>query len=129
MKKKILIVDDEKVWLKMLAMLLEHEGYQLEVAFDAIQATTQAVRLKPDLILLDIMMPAGGGLAALKNIRTNLRTFSIPVIVLTAKGDKETKEIVEELGVSGYFSKSVDMDELLKKIKEIFECSSSGGRV
>lgn len=119
MEKKILIVDDEKVWVKMLAMSLGHEGYQIEVAFDAIQATTQAFQLKPDLILLDILMPAGGGLEALKNIRASVKTFSIPVIVLTAKGDKETKEAAEELGVSGYFSKSVDMDELLEKIKEI----------
>ena len=123
MENKILIVDDEKVWVKMLAMSLEHEGYQLEVAFDAIQATTQALRLKPDLILLDIMMPAGGGLAALKNIRINFKTFSIPVIVLTAKGDKKTKEAVEELGVSGYFSKSMDIDVLLGEIKEILKKS------
>jgi DNA-binding response OmpR family regulator len=123
LENKILIVDDEKVWVKMLAMSLEHEGYQLEVAFDAIQATTQALRLKPDLILLDIMMPAGGGLAALKNIRTNFKTFSIPVIVLTAKGDKKTKDAVEELGVSGYFSKSMDIDVLLGKIKEILKKS------
>jgi len=119
MEKKILIVDDEKVWVKMLAMSLEHEGYQIEVAFDAIQATAQAFQLKPDLILLDIMMPAGGGLAALKNIRANVKTFSIPVIVLSAKGDKKTKEAIEELGVSGFLSKSVDIDELLEKIKEI----------
>ena len=119
MEKKILIVDDEKVWVKMLAMSLEHEGYQTGVAFDAIQATSQALQLKPDLILLDIMLPAGGGLGALKSIRASARTFSVPVIVLTAKGDKETKEAAEELGVSGYFLKSVDMDELLQKIKEI----------
>jgi two-component system phosphate regulon response regulator PhoB len=119
MGERILIVDDEKVWVKMLAMSLGHEGYKTEAAFDTVQATTQAIRLKPDLILLDIMMPAGGGLEALKNIRANVKTFSIPVIVLTAKGDKETKEAAEELGVSGYFSKSVDMDELLKRIKEI----------
>ena len=119
MEKKILIVDDEKVWVKMLAMSLEHEGYQIEVAFDAIQATAQAFQLKPDLILLDIMMPAGGGLAALKNIRANVKTFSILVIVLSAKGDKKTKEAIEELGVSGFLSKSVDIDELLEKIKEI----------
>jgi DNA-binding response OmpR family regulator len=120
MGKKILIVDDEKVWVKMLAMSLEPEGYQIEIAFDAIQATKQAFQLKPDLILLDVMMPAGGGLEALRNIRANLKTFSIPVIVLSAKGDKKTKETIEELGVSGYYSKLMDMDELLKKIKEVF---------
>jgi DNA-binding response OmpR family regulator len=119
MDKKILIVDDERDWIRMLATRLQHEGYQTEAAFDAIQAMMQAVQLKPDLMLLDIMMPAGGGLEALKNIRGSVKTFSIPVIVLTAKGDKETKEAAEKLGVSGYFTKTVDMDKLLEKIKEI----------
>ncbi|MEI6634055.1 MAG: response regulator transcription factor [Chlamydiota bacterium] len=119
MKKKILIVDDEMVWVKMLAMSLEHEGYQIAAAFDAVQAMSQAVQLKPDLILLDIMMPAGGGLGALKNIRAHVGTFSTPVIVITAKADKETKEAAEELGVSGYFSKTEDMEELLEKIEAL----------
>jgi DNA-binding response OmpR family regulator len=119
MENKILIVDDEKEWVEMLAMRLKHAGYQVGVAFDAVQAVSQTIQLKPDLILLDIMMPAGGGLNALKNIRASAKTFSIPVIVLTAKGDKETKEAAEKLGVSGYFLKPVDMGEFLGKLKEI----------
>ena len=118
-KNKILIVDDEKDWIQMLAMRLGHEGYQTEAAFDTIQATTQAVQLKPNLILLDIMMPAGGGLEALKNIRANVKTFSIPVIVLTARGDKQTKVAAEGLGISGYFVKTANTVELLAKMKEV----------
>jgi DNA-binding response OmpR family regulator len=119
MENKILIVDDEKEWVEMLAMRLKHAGYQVGVAFDAVQAVSQTIQLKPNLILLDIMMPAGGGLNALKNIRASAKTFSIPVIVLTAKGDKETKEAAEKLGVSGYFLKPVDMNEFLGRLKEI----------
>ena len=119
MEKKILIVDDEKDWTQMLAMRLKHVGYLIEVAFDAYQAVMQVVQLKPDLMLLDIMLPAGSGLEVLKNIRANAKTFSIPVIVLTAKGDKETKEAAEKLGISGYFVKPVDMNELLEKLKEV----------
>lgn len=118
-KKKILIVDDERDWVEMLSIRLGHSGYQVEVAFDGLQAVTQAVELKPDLILLDIMMPAGGGLGALKNIRLSTKTFSIPVIVVTAKGGPETKEAAEKLGISGYFVKPVDMVALLLKIKEL----------
>ncbi len=118
-KKKLLIVDDEKDWIQMLAIRLENEGYQIEAAFDTVQATSQAAQLKPDLILLDIMMPAGGGLEALKNVRANVKTFSIPVIVLTAKGDKETKEAAERLGISGYFLKTANAVEILAKIKAV----------
>ena len=119
MEKKILTVDDEKDWIQMLAIRLEHEGYKTEAAFDAMQALMQGMREKPDLMLLDIMMPAGGGLEALKNIRASDKTFSMPVIVLTAKGDVGTKIAAEKLGVSGYFVKPVDMAKLLEKIKEI----------
>jgi DNA-binding response OmpR family regulator len=119
MGERILIVDDEKDWIQVLATRLRHEGYQTEAAFDTVQATTQAIQLKPDLILLDIMMPAGGGLEALKNIRANVKTFSIPVIVLTARGDKETKEAAEGLGISGYFVKTANTVELLAKMKEV----------
>ena len=119
MGKRILIVDDEKDWVKMLAIRLGHEGYQIEAAFDTVQATAQAIKLIPDLILLDIMMPAGGGLQALKNIRAHLKTFTIPVIVLTARGDKETKEAAEGLGISGYFVKTASTVELVAKIKEV----------
>jgi DNA-binding response OmpR family regulator len=119
MEKKILIVDDEKDWTQMLAMRLKHTGYLIDVAFDALQAVMQVIQLKPDLMILDIMLPAGSGLEVLNNIRTNAKTFSIPVIVLTARGDKETKEAAEKLGISGYFIKPVDMDELLEKLKEV----------
>jgi len=119
MGKRILIADDEMDWIQMLAVRLRHEGYQTEAALDTVQATAQAVQLKPDLILLDIMMPAGGGLEALKNIRANVKTFSIPVIVLTARADNETKEAAEKLGISGYFVKPVDMDKLTGKIEEV----------
>ncbi len=119
MGKRILIVDDEKDWVKMLAIRLGHEGYQIEGAFDTVQATAQAIKLIPDLILLDIMMPGGGGLQALKNIREHLKTFTIPAIVLTARGDKETKEAAERLGISGYFVKTESTIKLVTKIKEV----------
>jgi len=120
-KKKILIVDDEKDWTQMLVARLESEGYQTAVAFDSIQAMTQAVQSKPNLMLLDIKMPAGGGLETLKHLRGNTKTFSLPVIVITAKEDKETQEAAEKLGISGYFIKPVDMAQLLNRIKTVLK--------
>jgi DNA-binding response OmpR family regulator len=100
-------------------MRLEHAGYQVEAAFDAIQAIAQTIDLKPDLVLLDIIMPAGGGIGVLENLRVNVKTFNIPVIALTGRSDKQTKEAAEKLGISGYFVKPVDMDELIEKLKEV----------
>jgi DNA-binding response OmpR family regulator len=119
MAKTILIIDDDPDWVRMLSMRLQHEGYQIEVAFDAVQALSQTVKLKPDLVLLDIMMPAGSGLVVLKYLRENVKTFNIPVIVLTGISDKQTKEAAEKLGISGYFVKPVDMDKLIEELKEV----------
>ena len=120
MGKKILIVDDDIAWVRMLAIRLDQAGYQVEVAFDALQALTQAVRSKPDLILLDIIMPVGGGLRALENLRTNTKTFSMPIIVVTAREwDGETKEAAKKFGISGYFMKPIEMGVLLERLEEV----------
>jgi len=119
MGKKILIVDDEKDWVMMLSKRLQHEGFAIEVAFDAIQVEPEAVQFKPDLILLDIMMPAGGGLAALKNLRGNTKTFTVPVIIITAREDQETKAAAEKSGISGYFTKPLETEALIAKINEV----------
>jgi DNA-binding response OmpR family regulator len=119
MAKTILIIDDDKDWVQMISKRLQLNGYQVEAAFDAIQAVSQTINLKPDLILLDILMPAGNGVGVFKNLKGNVNTFNIPVIALTALSDKQTVETMTELGVSGYFEKPVDMAEVLEKIEEV----------
>ncbi len=119
MAKTILIVDDDADWVQMISKRLRVNGYQIEAAFDSVQAVSQAIKIKPDLILLDILMPAGGGIGVLENLRANVNTFNTPVIALTALGDKQTVEAMVELGVSGYFVKPTDMSKLLEKIEDV----------
>ncbi len=120
-KKCILVVDDEKDWVSLMSTRLQHEGYHVDVAFDPIEGIAQTVKLLPDLILLDIMMPAGGGISMLKSIRNSSKTFNVPVIVITAKSDKATQEEAEKLGVSAYFYKPLDTAKLMEKIKEVLQ--------
>jgi DNA-binding response OmpR family regulator len=119
MAKTILIIDDDKDWVQMISKRLQCNGYQVEAAFDALQAVSQAIGLKPDLILLDILMPAGNGVGVFKNLKVNVNTFNIPVIALTAMSDKQTVETMTELGVSGYFEKPADIGKLLERIEEL----------
>jgi DNA-binding response OmpR family regulator len=119
MAKTILIVDDDADWAQMISKRLQLNGYHVEAAFDAAQALSQAIKLKPDLILLDILMPAGGGVGVLEKLRRNVNTFNTPVIALTALSDKQSVEAMTKLGVSGYFVKPVDMGKLLENIEKV----------
>ncbi len=116
--KKILIIDDEADWIKVLIPRLEHEDYEVVAAFDPATGIKQIKDTKPDLILLDIMMPSGGGMQVLKYVRASAPTFNIKVIIITARSDQETRDETEKVGISGYFVKPIDTTEVLKKIKE-----------
>jgi DNA-binding response OmpR family regulator len=119
MKKTILIVDDEMEWIQILGMRLAREGYHVEAGVDALQAVGRAVQLRPDLILLDLMRPGGGGLVALKNIRTHSKVFGVPVIVVTARGDKEARDTAAGLGISDFFVKPMHMGKFTNRIAQV----------
>ncbi len=91
--KTILIVDDETVIVEVLRDVLQESGFQVIVAMDGMQGTMQANKYKPDLILLDISMPAGGGVAVYNRLKQSIETQNIPVIFLTAMppADLESK--------------------------------------
>lgn len=117
MAKKILIVDDEQDWIDLLTMRLEHEGYSVTAALNGLDGMKEAVELKPDLILLDITMPVRDGVSMLGDIRSNPKTFNIPVILVTVKTESFVKTI-EKSGFSGYHRKFNDIKGLMEKIKE-----------
>ncbi|MDZ7723036.1 MAG: response regulator transcription factor [candidate division KSB1 bacterium] len=115
--KKILIVDDEKDIRDLLEFNLEAEGYVIIKAKDGDEALKKAENAKPDLILLDIMLPQKDGWEVLRELRKKTNTNQIPVIFLTAK-DNEIDEIVGlELGADDYVVKPIAIRKLLARIK------------
>ena len=121
MKKKILIVDDELTIVGLLAMRLKANGYETFVANDGYQGLKMARDVKPDLILLDLKMPAGGGVHALENLKALRYTSTIPIIIITALQGEEVKKLTMEIGADGFFSKPFKSVELLKKIEELID--------
>lgn len=119
MKKKILVVDDEEQILKLLTMRLQTNNYEVVSAKDGYQCTQMAKVEKPDLILLDIKMPNGGGINAFEILRNNIDTKIIPVIFITSYPSLEVKKQVTEMGASGFISKPFDIEELIMKIRSI----------
>ena len=114
MDKKILIVDDEKPIVDILKFNLEKEGYKTIEAYDGEQAVELAIEAKPDLIILDVMLPKMDGFSVCKKIRQKL---TCPVIMLTAKEEVVDKIIGLELGADDYMTKPFSIRELTARIK------------
>ncbi len=119
MKKKILIVDDEPSIVRLLVKRLEVNGYKAFGANDSYHGIKMAKELKPDLILLDILMPAGGGVTTFKSLKSSVYTSLIPIIFITALPEEEVKNLIMDLGADGFFQKPFKSIELLKKIKKL----------
>lgn len=113
-KKNILIVDDEKMILNLLSHNLEKEGYNVLQAEDGLQAIEVAQEKKPDLILLDVMLPKLDGLSVCKRIKNMM---NVPILMVTAKDDELDKILGLELGADDYITKPFNIRELLARVK------------
>ena len=118
---KILVVDDEKSLVKGIKFNLENEGYQVECCYDGVAAVEQARTEAYDLLILDLMMPEMDGLTACQQIRM----FStVPIIILTARGEDADKLLVFESGADDYLTKPFNILELKARVRALLRRSS-----
>ena len=113
-QKTILIVEDEPPIVDILVYNLKKEGYNTLEAYDGVTAVEMALNYKPDLILLDIMLPKIDGLTVCKKIRTK---YNMPILMLTAKNEEIDKILGLELGADDYITKPFSVRELIARIK------------
>lgn len=118
--EKIMIVDDEHHIAELLKYNLEANGYKVLYSLNGLEAINIIYEKRPDLILLDVMLPGMDGFDVCKEIKRNKETESIPVIMLTAKGDEFDKILGLELGADDYITKPFSVRELLARIKVVF---------
>ena len=118
-KEKILVVEDEKNILELLKYNLEQEGYKVLTAVRGDLGVELARKEKPDLVLLDLMLPVMDGLEICKVLKQDYKTASMPIIMLTAKGEESDKVIGLELGADDYMTKPFSPRELLARIKSV----------
>jgi len=118
--KKVLVVDDEKPLLEALSSRLAEEGYQIFKAENGKEALDLAIANKPDILLLDLIMPVMDGVAVLKNLREIPEFKGLPVIVLTNAGDIENVRNAQFYYNAAEFliKSNVNMEDIVQKVKE-----------
>jgi len=119
MAKKILLIDDEKDFIETISFSLATNGFDVSTASDGPSGIEKANTYKPDLIILDLMMPGIDGYEVARRLKSDKATADIPIIVLTAAVTKELGQKVRESKAADYITKPCDLEELLKKVKSI----------
>lgn len=120
-RKKILIVDDSATTLMMEQMVLRAQPYSIVTAKNGREAIERAASEKPDLILLDVVMPEMNGFEACRRIRQQPATRAVPIIMVTTRGEEQSVESGFESGCSDYITKPINGAELLTKIRGFLE--------
>src|SRR5712692_7562821 len=116
MSSKIMVVDDEKHIVELARLYLTREGYEVEGVGDGAQAVARFGQLKPDLVILDIMLPGTDGLSICKEIR---KQSQVPIIMLTARDEVTDKVVGLEVGADDYLTKPFHPQELVARAKAL----------
>jgi DNA-binding response OmpR family regulator len=116
---KVLLVEDEEQLRRVMKDLLEREGYTVAEARDGVQALDQVDRFAPDVIILDLNLPGIDGYSVLSQIRSRPATRTIPVVVLTAKGDEDNEVRVFELGADDFITKPFRAKALSARLEAV----------
>ena len=118
-QKKILIADDEKDIVELIAYNLGQEGFAVLTAYDGRKAWEAVLAQKPDLVILDLMMPEMPGMEVCRMIRKEATTAALPVIMLTAKSDPVDKILGLEIGADDYITKPFHIRELIARVRAV----------
>ncbi|GAC1468135.1 MAG: response regulator transcription factor [Isosphaeraceae bacterium] len=117
-KPKILVIEDERSLVEVLAANLEREGFDVLLAYDGLDGLRQAQLKLPDLIVLDLMLPAKPGLEVCRELRNGARTREIPIVMVTAKAEESDELVGFAMGADDYVTKPYSIKVLIERIKK-----------
>ena len=120
-KLKALVIDDDKTIVALISATLRAAGYQVLAAYDAMQGFMLAQREVPTVILLDIQLPAGGGLPLLEKITSSTKTHAIPVVIITGGTDPKLEAETKAKGATSFVRKPVDQQGLVALLEGLVE--------
>ena len=123
---RVLIIDDDRTWVELLSSRLRGEGFQVGVAYDAMQAKMVALKTPPDAIVLDIRMPGGNGVETLQKFRSSTKTAGLPIVIVSGQQDPDLEKSLRQAGADAYIPKPTTwmrvhktLQILLKKVSPI----------
>ncbi len=119
--KRILVVDDERAFRILISKTLRHKGYEVITANDGQEGLEKAKTQKPDLIVLDLMLPRINGYKVCGLLKKDTKYAKIPIILFTAKANAEDIELGKKVGADAYITKPYERDALLSKIEELIK--------
>jgi DNA-binding response OmpR family regulator len=119
MATRVLIAEDEPNIVESLSFVLGRDGFEVEAVPDGESALERLRATHPDLMILDVMLPRLNGFEVLKRVKSDPSLRSIPVIVLTAKGQAHDRRMAEELGVDGFMTKPFSNREIVEQVRRL----------
>lgn len=121
MAKKILMIEDDQASAELIESWLTENGYQVSIVGDGVMALGAIRSYAPDLIILDLMLPGGGGFSVLEMLKLSTKTKHIPVVILSVARDAPRKERAIKTGADVFLEKPYDPDVLLATIKKLLK--------
>ena len=117
--KKVLIIEDDAVQVRLLTVRLKAAGFDVAVASDAVQSVGAVRRERPDIVLLDIGLPGGDGYVVLKRLKALVHISAVPIIAVSGRTADTERERMLAAGADDYFEKPVNVDRLTARMREL----------
>ncbi|MBC55996.1 MAG: two-component system response regulator [Confluentimicrobium sp.] len=119
MGRDVLLIEDEPNIIEAIRFVLSRDGWNVQTHSDGRGAYDRVVDLRPDVVILDVMLPERSGFDILRDIRAGKDTAALPVLVLTAKGQSKDREMAESLGASRFMTKPFSNNEVLATVRDL----------
>ncbi len=119
MGKHVVLVEDETNIAEAIRFLLGREGWRVEILANGTAAVEVIQKARPDLVMLDVMLPGKSGFEILRELRADPKMADLPILMLTARGQARDREIAEHAGVSRFMTKPFSNEEMLSAVREL----------
>jgi DNA-binding response OmpR family regulator len=119
MGKRVLLIEDEPNITEAIRFILSRDGFAVDTHSDGLTALQAIRRRDPDMVILDVMLPNRSGFDILRELRAQPETETLPVLMLTARGQKKDRELAERYGASRYMTKPFSNSDVLSSVREL----------